>query len=739
MSLNDGSEQIPKGMYIYNAALPKKYIEQYLDSPLQHNTSNYYQVPNIQHYEIINEPSDPLAKQPYFIKKALYKSQLSSLYRMINMEKYGGFAFSIYNSNLELPQYIENKYNGIYKVDGLKFGVIGDSPGSGKTLIALSIIKNNELCKYQNCRVLDSGSSSSYIVQKLNHPVNSCFYISSTLIIVPHSLFKQWKETINNQTDLIGLFINNKKSLEQLYLKQKNNESEQEFYLRYQNLVEKNDLILVSSTFIRQFIATIQDNSKFKLNCYNWKRVIIDEADSISIPSMPHLSSQFTWYITATYPNLTSWQPKTVRLRNIIPENIIGYVSVKCDQSYIDQSIKLPPFFENIYNCNNPYKYLEEIQKQYNIFSSDVWEKINAMNFEEAIKDIGGNIKSESDIIKLTTDKIQKTINNKVKEIDFVKGQEITESSKKQRIKTLNSQIKDLEDKKNGIVTRISNIQIWGDLEKVMKVNDFIEFKEIICDFYEEEISFEDAFEQIDIILNKVKNPFDNMKERVITAMKSGEKLCSICVDIYQNPVILSCNHVYCAKCIFNWMKKDAKNKCCPYCKTPINPQELNLVGMSNHSCKKEEKAEKQEEDLIIKSKTEQKIEYISNNDKIDTIEKIIDENKNGKYLIFSNYDGTFEKIGDMLTTKNLKFKTLKGGCGVVSNMLEDFKNGKINVLMLNTNHKGAGLEITAATDIIMTHVMDKELNKQVIGRAQRLGRTTPLNVHILKYQNENF
>ena len=68
-------------------------------------------------------------------------------------------------------------------------------------------------------------------------------------------MFKQWKETINNQTDLIGLFINNKKSLEQLKLKQENNESEQEFYLRYQNLVEKNDLILVSSTFIRQFIV----------------------------------------------------------------------------------------------------------------------------------------------------------------------------------------------------------------------------------------------------------------------------------------------------------------------------------------------------------------------------------------------------------------------------------------------------------------------------------------------------
>ena len=493
---------------------------------------------------------------------------------------------------------------------------------------------------------------------------------------------------------------------------------------------------------MRQFIARIVDVCRINtdyINPYCWKRLIIDEADSIHIPNMVHLETRFTWYITATYPKLSSWDCKTVKFRQSVCGNISRFLSIKCEKDFIEQSIKLPNYIQKTYNCNNPYKYLQDLQKQYNIFSAEVMEKINAMNFEEAIKDIGGNIKSENDIIKITTDKIQVTINNKMKEIDFVKGQDIPESNKKQRVKNLENKIQYLDDKKNVIIKRISKIQIWGDLEKVMKVNDFIEFKEIICDFYEEEISFDDAIGQIDIIYNKVKNPFENMKERVITAMKSGEKLCSICVDIYQNPVILSCNHVYCAICIFNWIKKDSKNKCCPYCKTPINLQELNLVGISNHGIKPEEKAEKQEEDLIIKSQTDQKIEYISNNDKIDTIEKIIDENKNRKYLIFSNYDGTFEKIGNMLTTKNLKFKTLKGACGVVSNMLEDFKNGKINVLMLNTNHKGAGLEITSATDIIMTHVMDKELNKQVIGRAQRLGRTTPLNVHILKYQNENF
>ena len=44
-------------------------------------------------------------------------------------------------------------------------------------------------------------------------------------------------------------------------------------------------------------------------------------------------------------------------------------------------------------------------------------------------------------------------------------------------------------------------------------------------------------------------------------------------------------------------------------------------------------------------------------------------------------------------------------------------------------------LEMT--TDIIIFHKMNDELEKQVIGRGQRLGRTSQLNVHYLCYENE--
>ena len=49
---------------------------------------------------------------------------------------------------------------------------------------------------------------------------------------------------------------------------------------------------------------------------------------------------------------------------------------------------------------------------------------------------------------------------------------------------------------------------------------------------------------------------------------------------------------------------------------------------------------------------------------------------------------------------------------------------------MLNAQHYGSGLNLQMATDVIMYHKFNKELEEQVIGRAQRLGRQTSLNIH---------
>ena len=69
--------------------------------------------------------------------------------------------------------------------------------------------------------------------------------------------------------------------------------------------------------------------------------------------------------------------------------------------------------------------------------------------------------------------------------------------------------------------------------------------------------------------------------------------------------------------------------------------------------------------------------------------------------------------------------------------LIERFKNNDINVLLLNTEYYGTGLNLQFATDIVLYHRFTKEFEEQIIGRAQRMGRTTKLNVYYLMYENE--
>ena len=64
------------------------------------------------------------------------------------------------------------------------------------------------------------------------------------------------------------------------------------------------------------------------------------------------------------------------------------------------------------------------------------------------------------------------------------------------------------------------------------------------------------------------------------------------------------------------------------------------------------------------------------------------------------------------------------------ASILEKYKKHKINILLLNARSHSAGLNLENTTDIIIYHEMTPDMETQIIGRANRLGRTTgPLNV----------
>ena len=114
---------------------------------------------------------------------------------------------------------------------------------------------------------------------------------------------------------------------------------------------------------------------------------------------------------------------------------------------------------------------------------------------------------------------------------------------------------------------------------------------------------------------------------------------------------------------------------------------------------------------------------------------KILMENPGGKFLIFSRYDNPFATLESRIEKEGITVNQLKGTKNTITSRIKKFSEGKIKALLLNNQYAGAGLNIVAATHIILWHAMTVEEEKQIIGRALRLGRTE--TVQVIKLLNE--
>ena len=86
-----------------------------------------------------------------------------------------------------------------------------------------------------------------------------------------------------------------------------------------------------------------------------------------------------------------------------------------------------------------------------------------------------------------------------------------------------------------------------------------------------------------------------------------------------------------------------------------------------------------------------------------------------------------------LLREIKITYTQVKGTRKVRQNSIESFKHGDTQVILLNPNFNGAGINLQETTDIILYHKMSSSTKNQIIGRANRIGRTVPLHVHHLR------
>jgi SNF2 family DNA or RNA helicase len=123
--------------------------------------------------------------------------------------------------------------------------------------------------------------------------------------------------------------------------------------------------------------------------------------------------------------------------------------------------------------------------------------------------------------------------------------------------------------------------------------------------------------------------------------------------------------------------------------------------------------------------------------EKLDVLSDYLLSNPNKRILIFSEFEKTFELIQQRLQQLGIRYSNISGNTLQIAKTINLYKNGDINVLMLNAKFFGAGINLQMTDEVFVYHRMSGDLEKQVIGRAQRLGRKEPLSINYLCYENE--
>lgn len=553
-------------------------------------------------------------------------------------------------------------------------GILGDKVGSGKSYVLLALILANR--KVRNEPDVRTYGNNKVVIWQHDHRPSSHLNI----LVIPHNLYNQWEQYIKSYSNALKyLMVCKNRVIEQLY------ESNPPVDLN------QYDLIVVTSTFYNR-LAHLLNSRSIKL-C----RAIFDEVDSMSIPGCVDVESEFYWFVTASYGNLlyprgySRYDPVLRRhIQNATGLRNSGFIknlftdlfsSVSNDYTRIlvvrnsDVFVQASIDLPIVHNHYIECRTPITINILNGLVDRNIIDSLNAGDVSSAIQLINPqHRRSEDHIVALLIERYTKMVKNIQVRMEYTRHYEYDNESEK-----------------------------IAELERLTKKHEELEQK-------------------IMSIKNRVRD----------------SDVCCICYDTIENKTIVPCcSNSYCFQCISRWL---CRSPMCPICKSECSTETIFVVQPQPPNAKEASTSTDLPEDLnpppppiIDPSETVHR-----SNDKLKNLENILRRlPEHSKVLIFSAYENSFNTVHPILQQLNMRFAYLKGNGCQIKSAIEHYKTSSLNVLLINSRNYGSGLNLENTTDIILFHKFDSEIEKQVIGRAHRYGRTQPLNVWYLLYENE--
>lgn len=441
--------------------------------------------------------------------------------------------------------------------------------------------------------------------------------------------------------------------------------------------IEDYDLIVVTGTFFNKVARYISEKD-LKL-----QRIFIDEVDNLNIPGCYCIDACFIWFVTASYGNL------------LYPRGFSRYDETMRRYIWCANGLRNSGYIKNVFV-----------------------DLVGSLNRDFAkvlvVKNSEGYVERSMNLPQINNYYIKSRTPTTIRILNGIVPRPIIDCLNANDINGALSYVKP-----NNKGTEENIVSLLVEKYKTQLANNELNVNMINQMFFENEA---DRAVELDKVIKKnedLKRRIEVIKERIKT-----NEMCIICYNDAENRSITKCcQNSFCFKCINIWMTNKAT---CPLCKCALSPDELLVVDENYVAPIAMEEDEPSEDDVNEKF------------DKYKNMEILLKNRKPGaKFLIFSSSDSTFQDTVPILNKLKIKYDYVKGPGAVIANMVKKYKEGSLDVLLINVRYYGSGLNLENTTDIIMFHKFDTQMENQVIGRAQRYGRSIPLNIHYLLYENE--
>lgn len=682
------------------------------------------------------------------LKTTLFPHQQTIVSAMLELEHTRNL-----NCKLDSDRIVRVTYNA---------AVLSEPVGSGKTFDILAVICLNKIPR----AIPDIMELPALVYSEQSVGYIRCMFkkfIKATIIFVGTSVMRQWENAIKTYTSLKVFHVHSVIELRQLILMIANKTVN-----NYDIILVKNGKITVPMNMSE--VIDINEANKNYSHIYNviaamkeycWARVVIDDFDTIRLPTNANIvRGVFTWYISSTRKAMDKFARQTNRYdrasdallnhtyscSNIMENRILfDVLNLRNDSQYLEETTRIPyPKFHVAVFENENNQYISLLTSMNNDEINRVTEMLNGDAIATAAETVGIKTTSVADIFqKILGDKFDKYVFASAV-LEFI-GEE--QSTADQR----------------------APMSANPDPEDKYYKKDLLEFRHI-----------EYKYPNVNTMLTETDKEYTEIKEengksiqRVKDNIKHGT--CPVCqVDLASDEnsdviIVKCCNAVYCADCGIKAQNlNDRYHKLqggrCGNCRQVLTIKDLIYIGndlqlkdIIDEKIEESEELEPVELDKIKKQARKKRTKYVAIIDIIRGQEVPEDrrvdmhipnmmkgalclpESPIRKVLIFANFDETLTAVIKELEAEQIKYWRLQGGFSEINTTALEFTECKETcALVVNSTRHCSGLNLQTATDLIFTHrITDQAIESQVAGRGHRLGRTSPLNIWYLSYENE--